>query len=180
MKAQGRIKSVSKDWQTDRLIVTFELNSLPDDLEMLTGCDALDITATKHREKRSLNANALLWKCLGDIAAAADTDKWSVYLQMLKRYGEFTYLVVKPQAVAMLKSTWRECEEIGEIDIHGEKGVQMLCYYGSSTYDTKQFSRLLDGVISEMKEMKLETPTSEEMRRSLEIWEKQYGQTKTD
>ena len=48
----------------------------------------------------------------------------------------------------------------------------MLCYFGSSTYNTKEFSVLLEGVISEMKEARLETPTSEDMRRSLEQWER--------
>ena len=73
-----------------------------------------------------------------------------------------------------MKKQRRECEVIGEVDINGQKAVQMLCYFGSSTYDTKEFSRLLDGVISEMQEMGLETPTSEDMRRALEQWEKMY------
>lgn len=171
MRTTGKINGISKDWQTGKVQISFQINSLPDDLSVLQGCEILDITAEKHKKKRSLNANALLWKCLGDIAGALRTDKWSVYLQMLKRYGEYTYICVKPKAVDMLKRQWRECEEIGEIEIHGDKAVQMLCYYGSSTYDTKQFSVLLDGVISEMKELGLETPTSEEMRRSIEQWE---------
>lgn len=178
MKTTGRIKNVSRDWETNRMIIAFDIDSVPDDLDSLTGCDVLDISAEKHRNKRSINANALFWKCLGDIAHALETDKWSVYLKMLKRYGEYTYIVVKPQAVPMLKAQWRECEEIGDIDIHGETAVQMLCYYGSSTYDSKQFSTLLNGTISEMKEMGLETPTSEEMRRSIEQWEKQHEQKK--
>ena len=46
----------------------------------------------------------------------------------------------------------------------------MLCYFGSSTYDTKEFSVLLDGVISEMREMGIQTPTSEEMERMKIEW----------
>ena len=61
---------------------------------------------------------------------------------------------------------------IGEIDVNGQKGVQMLCYFGSSNYNTKEFSVLLDGVVSEMKEMGIEAPASKEMRRALELWEK--------
>ena len=75
----------------------------------------------------------------------------------------------------MLKRQWRECEEVGLVKVGEQTAVQMLCYYGSSTYDTKQFSRLLDGVISEMEEIGIETPTSEQMRRSLEQWEKVHG-----
>ena len=126
----------------------------------------------EHKEKRSLNANALLWKCLGEISEALRTDKWQVYLQMLKRYGKFTYICVKPNAVESIKAQWRECEEIGEIKINGQNSVQMICYFGSSTYNSKEFSVLLDGVISEMDEMGLETPTDREMERVLKQWEK--------
>ena len=177
MEAQGILKGVARDLVTNNWMVTFEIKSLPS-LADISGGDALDITATRHRNKRSKNANALLWECLGRIASALRTDKWSVYLQMLKRYGEYTYVCVKPKAVEMLKRQWRECEEIGTIDINGTPAVQMLCYYGSSTYDTKQFSVLLDGVISEMKEIGLETPTSEQMKQALEQWERMNEQKK--
>lgn len=124
----------------------------------------------EHKEKRSLNANGLLWKCLGEMAEALHTDKWQVYLKMLKRYGKYTYICVKPHVVEAVKKQWRECEEIGEIDINGQKAVQLLCYFGSSTYNTKEFSVLLDGVISEMKEMGLETMPPEEIKRIEEMW----------
>ena len=121
-----------------------------------------------HKEKRSVNANALLWKMLGEIATALRTDKWSVYLTMLKRYGTYTYICVKPKAVEAVKKQWRECEVIGDITINGDPAVQMLCYYGSSTMNTKEFSVLLDGVISEMKEMGLETPADRDLQRAIE------------
>ena len=126
----------------------------------------------EHKEKRSLNANALLWKCLGEMATSLRTDKWDVYLEMLKRYGTFTYICVKPKAVEAVKRQWREVEEIGHIDINGQDSVQMLCYYGSSTMNTKEFSTLLDGVISEMKEMGIETPEQKDLDRAIENWRK--------
>lgn len=130
---------------------------------------------TEYKEKRSRNANALLWACLGEIARAVETDKWDIYLQMLKRYGTYTYICVKPKAVEEVKKQWRESEEIGRVNINGEEAVQMLCYYGSSTYNTKEFSALLTGVISEMREMGLMSPTDLEMQTALEQWEKQHG-----
>lgn len=169
MEATGRINAVTKDWQTGKLLITFEMDSVPTDLADLRE-QTLDITAKRHRNRRSKNANALLWSCIGKIAAAVLADKWDVYLKMLKRYGEFTYVCVKPNAVEMLKRQWRECEELGPIMVNGTPAVQMLCYYGSSTYNTKQFTVLLDGVISEMEEMGLETPSQEELKRSIEAW----------
>ena len=125
---------------------------------------------SEHKEKRSLDANGLLWACLQEIAQAIRSDKWSVYLQMLKRYGKFDYVIVKKKAVEAMKRQWRELEEVGEIDIHGQTAVQLLCYYGSSTYDRKEFSVLLDGVISEMKEIGLTPPPDRQTRELLEKW----------
>lgn len=145
-------------------------------IDELSKCDLLDIEIKKHRERRSLDANALLWACLGEIAAALRADKWDIYLQMLRRYGKYTYIVVKKSVVDKVKEQWRECEVVGEITVNGQKAVQMLCYFGSSTYDTKEFSVLLDGVISEMQEMGLETPADRDVRESLEGLEKREKQ----
>lgn len=175
MNFTGKIQNISKDWNTGQFQITFTMNepSAISQVESIRECEKLSIEAKKYREKRSLDANALLWLCLGRIADFLRADKWDIYLQMLKRYGKFTYICVKPNVVDAVKQQWRECEVIGDVDINGQKAVQMLCYFGSSTYDTKEFSSLLDGVISEMKEMGIETPTSEEMRRAIALWEQQ-------
>ena len=120
--------------------------------------------------KRSLDANGLLWACLNEIAQAVNSDKWSIYLQMLKRYGKFDYVIVKKKAVEAMRKQWRELEEVGEINVNGQPAVQLLCYYGSSTYDTKEFSVLLDGVISEMKEIGLNPPPDKQTKELLEKW----------
>lgn len=134
----------------------------------------------EHKEKRSLNANALLWKCLGDIARAIHTDKWEVYLQMLKRYGTYTYICVKPKALEAVKKQWREVEEIGRVNINGQESVQLLCYFGSSTMNSKEFSILLDGVISEMKEMGLSSPAEEDLQRVINQLERKEKNNGTD
>ena len=136
-------------------------------IHSLRGKD-LDAEIKEHKEKRSRDANALMWACLSEIAQAIQTDKWAVYLQMLRRYGQFTHICVKPEAVEAIKKQWRECETVGDITINGKPAVQLLCYYGSSNYNSKEFSILLDGIISEMREMGLEPPPSEEMRAALE------------
>ena len=172
MNLTGRIESISRNYTNDNLLLTLEINEEPtEELEKIKDIEKLSIDIKKYRKKRSLDANALLWVCLGKIANELRADKWDIYLQMLKRYGKYTYICVKPSVVEAIKTQWRECEEIGEVDINGQKSVQMLCYFGSSHLDTKEFSVLLDGVISEMKEMGIETPEDEELERAL----MQYG-----
>ena len=176
MEFTGTIKGITNDYLTGDINITFSINEkstiLPE-YEKLKDCKKLRIKAVQYREKRSLNANAYLWVLLQKMAEVLHTDKWSLYLQMLKQYGQFTYVIVKPSAVDAVKKQWRECEEIGEIDVNGTKAVQMLCYYGSSTYDAKEFSILLDGVISEAKDLGIETLPSEELERMMEQYGKQ-------
>lgn len=174
MEFTGKIKDVSRDWQTGQCNITFTINepSAVNEIDNIKDADKLSIKAVKFRQKRSLDANALLWVCLQSIATTLRADKWQIYLQMLKRYGKYTYICVKPSVVEAVKQQWRETEELGEVQINGQTAVQLLCYFGSSTYNTQEFSTLLDGVISEMKEMGLDTPTSEDMKRSLEQWER--------
>ena len=173
MDFTGNLKGIQTDWASGETIISFTVNEKTALQEVDKLRDKkLSIKAVQHREKRSLDANAMLWACLGEIAAVLRADKWEVYLQMLKRYGKYTYICVKPNVVEAMKAQWRECEEIGKIDINGKEAVQMLCYFGSSTYDSKEFSVLLDGVISEMKEIGLQPPASGDMKRALEQWEK--------
>ena len=173
MQTTGNIIALSKDWATNKLLINLQVDDCPtEEVQALTQCEKLSIEIKKYRKKRSLDANGLLWHCIGEIANVLRADKWDIYLQMLKRYGKYTYICVKPAVVEAVKAQWRECEEIGKIDINGTEAVQMLCYFGSSTYDTKEFSVLLDGVISEMREIGLQPPPTEEMKRALETWQK--------
>lgn len=177
MKFTGKVVSVSRDWQSDRINITFSVNeiSATAEIDKIKDEQKLSIEAVKYRKKRSLSANALLWACLGEIAAVLRTDKWDVYLLMLKRYGKYTYICVKPNVVDAVKAQWRECEEVGKITLNGQEAVQLLCYFGSSTYNTKEMSVLLDGVISEMKEIGLQPPASREMQKALKEWDAQHN-----
>lgn len=176
MECTGQLHGISKNWQSNNFIISVEVNEhiSQEMVEEIQDCK-LSIVLKKWRKKRSLDANAMLWACLGEIASVLRTDKWDVYLEMLKRYGKYTYICVKPNMVESMKLQWRECEVVGEIDINGTKAIQMLCYFGSSTYDTSEFSTLLEGVISEMREIGLQPPPSRDMQRALEQWEKRNG-----
>ena len=178
MECTGRIKDISLDWKTNQINLALSINekNAISEIEKLKDDEKLSIKIVKYRKKRSLDANGLLWYCLGQIAASLQADKWDIYLQMLKRYGKYTYICVKPNMVESVKAQWRESEVIGEVNINGAEAVQMLCYFGSSTYNTQEFSVLLDGVISEMHEMGLEVPPSTEMKRALEEWERKTSE----
>lgn len=169
MKTQGRLTGIQVPFRSEKAVISFEVTADPADVERYKDKE-LDITIVRHSKKRGLAANAMLWACLGEIAAAARTDNWSAYLYMLERYGKYSTVLIKAEALPDLRRVWRETRVVGE----REDGiVEVLCFYGSSTYTTEEFSRLLDGVVSDMKELGLTPPPSREMQAALEELERQ-------
>lgn len=138
--------------------------------EVVAKGKVLAVEIKQYRKKRSLDANGYLWVLLQKIAEAVNSSKNEIYLQMLERYGVFTHIVVKPHMVDKVKQEWRTVRELGEVAINGKTGVQLQCFFGSSTYDTKEFCTLLDGVISEAKELGIETMTPDEIARLKDEW----------
>lgn len=173
MKLRAKLQNIQPDFKTRQPIVSFSVNcKTPENLEKYKDKD-LDIEVKQHRERRSLDANACLWACLGDLAKAMRTDSWSMYLYMLERYGKFTLIQCRPEAVPDLQRVWRETKVVGErYAADGDKMIDVLCFFGSSTYSTAEFSRLLDGVIQEMRDIGLETPPDEETKAMLEEMER--------
>lgn len=159
-------------------MVSFEVDGDAEALERLKDKD-LDIEIKIHREHRSKDANAMLWACLGDMAKVLGQKPWNLYLNALKDYGKYTTLIVRQDAVEDVKKQWREVMEVGETIMYDEDGdavrmVYLNCYFGSSTYDSKEFSILLDGVISDMKDLGLTPPPSGDMQRAIENWEAKH------
>lgn len=124
----------------------------------------------QHRKKRSLDANAYLWVLLGKMAEVLRTDKDEIYLLMLERYGVYTHIIAKPHVVEQVKQQWRTVRELGEVTVNGQNGIQLQCYFGSSTYDTKQMATLIDGVVSECQELGIDTLSPDEIQDLKNRW----------
>lgn len=178
MNIRGTVKSLSVNYGGGTYLLTVEMTEgNAAEVEKLLGAD-LSIDMKQWRARRSNTANGLLWHCIGIIAAAQLGEQkrtpWEIYLSLLRRYGQYTLVSVKAEAVGAFQKTYRECEEVGrKYDANGCEWVDLLCYFGSSNYDSREFAILLDGCIDDMRQAGLETPTSEEMRRVLEKLNKQ-------
>lgn len=175
MEATGRLTEVSRDWQNGKLRLTFEINEdIPNAVNEINGVDKLAIKADKYREKRSLDSNAYAWLLMQKIAEAVHSDKWSIYLQCLQRYSRaFTHVIVKENAVERMKELWRTCVDLGEVTVNGQTGHQLQVYYGSSSFDSKQMSVFIEGIVQECKELGIETMTPEQIERMNAAWQSQ-------
>lgn len=131
----------------------------------------------KYREKRSLDANAYMWTILRAMAEKLNTTDKEIYREMIRRVGQVTILPVKDEAIETFVRRWELNGEGWQVDVIGEcrntKGYSNLkCYYGSSVYDTKEFSVLLDEVIAEAKELGIDTATPDEIERMKQEYER--------
>ena len=113
---------------------------------------------------RSKDANAYAWELMGQMADLLHTDKDSVYLEMLKRYGQQFVVKVPNKSVEMFKRQYKYCEQ-HETLAPEERAQYYRVYLGSSTYTTKEMSVLIDGIVSECKDLGIETMTPEELAR---------------
>ena len=124
----------------------------------------------QYRKPRSLDSNAYMWVLLSKMADVLHTTKDELYLEVLSRYGVFTHIIVKPEVVSRVKEEWRTVRELGEVTVNGKTGIQLQCYFGSSTYSTKEMAALIDGVVSECKELDIEVLPPYELQRLKEEW----------
>lgn len=149
----------------------------------------VELTAARYYPKRSLDANAYCWVLLDKLAVALSDDKRTVspeevYQQIIPNVGgNSRILPIRDDAVEEWKRIWGgkgtgwTCEDMGPCsNLPGYHNVR--CFYGSSVYDTKQMSRLIDLVVQECKEQGIETKTPEELARLKELWnEKQTDES---
>lgn len=124
-----------------------------------------DVEIKIHREKRSLNANSYCWKLCSEIASAINSDKDSVYLLMLKRYGISDLVPISNQVPI------DDYIKYYDIESKTDKYTWYKIYKGSSKYDTKEMSVLLNGIVSECKEMGIPTKEDLEIERMVKEWE---------
>ena len=122
----------------------------------------------RHRKRRSLDQNAMYWSILGQIAKALGISNSKAHNLMLRRYGQLERYGDQSVYV-VLPDTEEAAEQADEAESYhvrptsqvkaGKDGQNYRTYIllrGSSTYDTAEMTRLIDGAMDEAKHMGLE------------------------
>ena len=127
-----------------------------------------DVKIEKHREKRSLNANAYLWKLVTEIGNVLNKSKEEVYLQMLIDYGQSEMVSILSEID--VKGYFKYYKLAGTSILNGKEFNHYKIYKGSSEYDTKEMSILLNGVVQEAKNLGIKTKDDIELERLIKEW----------
>ena len=124
-----------------------------------------------YHPRRSLNANAYAWVLMNEIANVLRTSKDEVYVEMLKRYGQSE--VISVLSHIDISKVVKYYEEIGTAHLQGKDFTHYRVFIGSSEYDSKDMSILIDGIIGEAKELGIETLPPTAIERMKEQWGEQ-------
>lgn len=183
METTGKLTGVNIDIMTRKLNVTFQIDTQPiDDLNELQKLESLDIVAKKHRKKRSLDSNSYFHTLVGKIADKMQISKSRCKNIMIGRYGQQEFLdegemLVINSNMSVNKALEQESLHLWPSGIVYENGVQLnryLVFRGSHTYNTKEMSILIDGTVSEAKELGIETLPPKELERLMKVWGEKY------
>lgn len=129
----------------------------------------------EYKEKRSLDANAYAWVLLGKLQDKLHIPKEEIYRDTIKNIGSYEVIPIKNEAVDKFRQAWGKkglgwITETTKSKLDGYTNV--LAYYGSSIYDTKEMTRFIEQIIQECEQLDIETKSKAEIDSLLESWDK--------
>ena len=174
----GRLKSLTFDRDGKQIIAIKVNGDMRNQFDALNTFD-IDIEIKKHREKRSLSANAYFHVLANKIAEATGISEEEAKAQLVCSYGTYSKdgddktvgiklpVSVQPETVYPY---------VKFIETRVENGKEFNCYLlykQTHLMDTAEMARLIDGAIYEAKELGIETDTPEQLAKYKTLWEKE-------
>ena len=178
METTGKIINFSKDYKTNKVLVTLMLDTENiEEIEKISILDKLSIIIKKFLKKRSLDANAYCWVLCDKIAKELSKEgtvitKENIYQDGILQIGTFEPMIIEERAFENFKRIWGKqglgflIQEVSRKN----KCIKVHCYYGSSTYDSKEMSLLINLLVELAKSLNIETKTDKEIKSLLEQW----------
>ena len=175
MKIKGRLIEIgfSLGGNPRLTIETKDKNTL------LTGFDELHehevvVEVKRYSPRRSLDANGFYWLLCGKLAEKTGVGTAEIYRNHVRNIGgNCEGYCGKTEAVEKLIKAWEKngLGWIAETTPSKLEGcTNAILYYGSSTYDSRQMSRLIDQMVQDCKEPGIQTETPAEIARMCEAW----------
>ena len=179
MQTTGIISDINIDFDTRKPKISLLLDTKELDIvEQLKNENKLNIELKKWRKKRSNDANSYCWILCDKIAKKltepeAVITKEDVYKNSILDIGTFEPMIIEEKAFENFERIWSKqglgflIQEVSRKD----KCIKVHCYYGSSTYDTKEMSLLIELLVDLAKSLNIETKSKQEIDSLLEAWQ---------
>lgn len=171
-----RVNATSFRWTMDAAgdWLCVQTNKARQVIDSLKEGKAYDVEIKEHREKRSLDSNAYAWLLIDRLAEKLRISKTEIYRRYIREIGGNNETVcVTAEAADKLRSGWEHNGLGWQTDTMSSKlpgCVRVVLYYGSSTYDTAQMSRLIDLIVQDCREQGIETLPPDKLAGMMEEW----------
>jgi hypothetical protein len=179
MQTTGQIVDLSMDFKTRKAKISLVLDTNELDIvEQLKNENKLNIEMKKWYKKRSLDANSYCWVICDLIAKELSkngiTTKEEIYKDAILQVGTFEPCIAQEKTFENFKRIWEKqglgflVQEVSRKD----KCIKVNCYYGSSTYNSKEMSLLIEILVQLAKSLNIETKSKAEIDSLLKEWDK--------
>lgn len=172
----GKLKDLQRSRDGREWVLSF---STPEDCsEMFDELADKEVTVEiKRRSKhRSRDANAYAWVLIDQIAKRTGVKKTEVYRNAIREIGGVSDIVcVMNRAVERLRESWEKNGIGWQTDTMASKNegcTNVILYYGSSVYDTRQMAQLIDSLVQDAEALGIPTITPKEAERLIAQWKK--------
>ena len=130
------------------------------------------------RGKRSATANNYFWKLLQELCELQNLDTIQEYKKRVKELGIFRRIRIETKDVKTFEIMWQDkgiawfCE-VADTEYIGNIEFKIInAYYGSSSFNSRQMARLIDGVVQDCKAVGIATRPKSEIDSLLKEWGK--------
>ena len=149
--------------------------------ESMTQGEKYTAEIKKQNKKRSLDANSYYWLLVGKLSKALNISMPHCHNLMLRRYGTFKLFGGQVMYVVLpdTEEASRDADEDEECHIkptsqvkEGKDGLMYRTYIllkGSHEYSTSEFSRLVEGLVDECKQVGIQTATPDEIANMISL-----------
>lgn len=178
---KAKLKQICKSLSGE-LWVTFAVDSVNE----LNGLEDKEFGLEVHRtvRKRSLSANAYFHVLVGKIADKMAISKPRAKNMLLGRYGQRWIENDKPLELRVVseypmeESETLHCIPTGfDFDADGTEYTIWAVVRPSHEYDSTEMAHLIEGTVSEAKDLGIETMPPAELERMMKSWQSQYCRT---
>ena len=174
----GKIKDFNIDFLTGKALLTLSVNQKQTAIncfDELKDKEKLTFKIGRFTESRTNDANRYFWALCEKLAEKLNSTKIDIYLNSIREVGVFYDDEIEPEKVQRRRKAW---EMIGtgwlteRVDFSADNTKEVIrFYYGSSSYNKKQMSRLIDNVVQDCQALGIETRTPEQLANLISLWE---------
>lgn len=174
MKIKGKIYGITKDILSgQRLLTVAYEGEIGEEINDLAGKE-ISVEIKPYRKKRSLNANKYMWELCSQIGEKVELPANEIYRDAITQMNVFKYFMLTQNEASTFKQVWEDkgtgwITDQVDYDEDGDR-VVIRAYYGSSTYNTKQMSRLIDWLVEEAKELGITVISEQERTLLIDNW----------